>query len=103
MHISVVPEMFALIFKSAFTPKMDDELAFLLAEAHHNLGKLGVRLKNLNFNFIIIGVSAQHSDQIADCHFLFLRVHYLHRPRLRRYSSGLIQLSDSFMRSSLYQ
>ena len=40
MHISVVPEMFALIFKSAFTPKMDDELAFLLAEAHHNLGQL---------------------------------------------------------------
>ncbi|WP_337550996.1 hypothetical protein [Dysosmobacter sp.] len=38
MHIGVVPEMFALIFKSAFTPKMDDELAFLLAEAHHNLG-----------------------------------------------------------------
>ena len=30
----------ALIFKSAFTPKMDDELAFLLAEAHHNLGQL---------------------------------------------------------------
>ena len=24
MHIGVVPEMFALIFKSAFTPKMDD-------------------------------------------------------------------------------
>ena len=40
MHISVVPEMFALIFKSAFTPKMDDELAFLLAEAHHNLGQV---------------------------------------------------------------
>ena len=40
MHIGVVPEMFALIFKSAFTPKMDDELAFLLAEAHHNLGQL---------------------------------------------------------------
>jgi len=40
MHISVVPEMFALIFKSAFTPKMDDELAFLLAKAHHNLGQL---------------------------------------------------------------
>lgn len=38
MHISVVPEMFALIFKNAFTPKMDDELAFLLAEAYHNLG-----------------------------------------------------------------
>lgn len=27
----------------------------------------------------------------------------MHKPRLRRYSSGLIQLSDSFMRSSLYQ
>lgn len=40
MHIGVVPEMFALIFKSAFTPKMDDELAFLLAKAHHNLGQL---------------------------------------------------------------
>lgn len=28
------------VFKSAFTPKMDDELAFLLAKAHHNLGQL---------------------------------------------------------------
>ena len=38
LNASALPGVFALIFKSAFTPKMDDELAFLLAEAHHNLG-----------------------------------------------------------------